>query len=283
MKTLLTVSDMRSESRAWKSRGLKIGFVPTMGFLHEGHLSLVRESKRRADVTVVSVFVNPAQFGPNEDLAAYPRDLASDSAVLEKEGVDCLFHPAAGEMYAAGHRTFVEVLDLQDRLCGRTRPGHFRGVCTVVLKLFEIVGPDMAFFGWKDAQQVVILKKMVEDLNLPVEIIPLPLVRDADGLALSSRNSYLSAEERRAARILGISLKEAADRVSGGEVDSSALIRGIRRRIEGEPLARIDYVEIVDPADLSPVSRIDGEALMAVAVSIGKTRLIDNMKVGVKR
>lgn len=281
MKVVTSVSGMKALSRQWRAKGKKIGFVPTMGYLHEGHLSLVRESKKRADLTVVSIFVNPAQFGPNEDFKKYPRDLEKDSAYLEKGGVDCLFYPDAAEIYPPGFRTYVEVRGLQDRLCGKSRPGHFQGVATVVLKLFEIVGPDIAFFGAKDAQQVLIIEKMVADLDLDVEVVTCPLVREPDGLALSSRNAYLSPEERKAALVLSISLRWAERAVAAGERDAAKVIGGIRSAIEAEPLTRIDYVEAVDPVNLEPLAEIRGDVLIALAVFVGSTRLIDNIRLHV--
>jgi pantoate--beta-alanine ligase len=279
MRIVRTVEEMKAVSREHRARGKRIGFVPTMGSLHEGHLSLVRASRERTDTTVVSIFVNPAQFGPGEDLASYPRDLERDAALLEKEGVDYVFHPEPSGMYPEGFGTFVEVGDLQDRLCGHSRPGHFRGVCTVVLKLFNIVRPDAAFFGWKDAQQVIILRRMAADLDLDVRIEALPLVRDADGLALSSRNRHLSPEERGAALVLSRSLEDARRRVEEGEKDPGAVVRGVAEAVAIEPLARLDYVEAVDPVSLRPLDRIDGEALIAMAVYVGRTRLIDNIRI----
>ncbi len=278
MRIVRSVAEMKAVSREHRARGEQIGLVPTMGFLHEGHLSLVRECRAKSDVTVVSIFVNPAQFGPKEDLGSYPRDLEGDAGRLEKEGVDYVFHPEPSDMYPEGYRTYVAVEELEERLCGRSRPGHFRGVCTVVLKLFNIVRPDVAFFGWKDAQQVIILKKMAADLDLDVRIEALPLVRDADGLALSSRNSYLSTEERKAAIVLSRSLAEARRMVEAGERDANVILGGIRKAVAGEPLARLDYVELVDLANLRPLARLDGEALLAMAVFIGRTRLIDNVR-----
>jgi len=278
MKVVRRVLEMKALARQWKKEGMKIGFVPTMGYLHDGHLSLVLESKKRADVTVVSIFVNPAQFGPNEDFKKYPRDLGKDSAYLEKGGVDCLFYPDAAEIYPPGYRTYVEVRGLQDRLCGKSRPGHFQGVATVVLKLFDIVGPDLAFFGAKDAQQVRIIGKMAADLDLNTEVVTCPIVREPDGLALSSRNAYLSPEERKAALVLSISLRWAERAISAGERDAVKVIAGIRAAIEAEPLARVDYVEAVDPVNLEPLAEIRGEALIALAVFIGSTRLIDNVR-----
>ena len=283
MRTVNTIAGMKAAAIEARSKGKTIGFVPTMGYLHEGHLSLVRESRKSADVTVVSIFVNPLQFGPQEDFRRYPRDPERDAALLEKEGVDILFLPENREMYPEGYRTSVEVAGLQEKLCGRSRPGHFRGVATVVLKLFNIVRPDYAFFGQKDAQQVVILQKMVQDLNADMEIRAMPIIREPDGLAMSSRNAYLSAEERRAALVLSSSLGEARRMFENGERAAGPIRERVSSAIAAESLARIDYVEIVDPSSLEPVERIDGEALVALAVYIGKTRLIDNEILGSTR
>ena len=277
MLTLKTIAAMREEVRALKKAGRTIGFVPTMGFLHEGHLSLVRASKEAADATVVSIFVNPTQFGPREDFARYPRDPARDSALLFEEGTDVLFAPEAEDMYPSGYCTFVEVEGLQDKLCGKTRPGHFRGVCTVVLKLFEIVRPDAAFFGQKDAQQALILKKMTADLNLGVRIEVRPIVRESDGLAMSSRNKYLSRDKRRAAVVLNRSLAEAEASIRAGERRPEAVIGLIRGLIARQPAARIDYVEIVDAGTLEPAPDAGPGRLIALAVYFGATRLIDNL------
>ena len=282
MIVLQRIKDMKAFSHERKAAGVTIGLVPTMGYLHEGHLSLVRECRANADATVVSIFVNPAQFGPNEDLQSYPRDLRQDVEMVKREGVDVVFAPPDYEMYPPGYRTFVEVHELQDRLCGRTRPGHFRGVCTIVLKLFNIVRPDIAFFGWKDAQQLIILRKMAKDLNLDVKVEGIPLVRDAEGLALSSRNSYLSAKERRAALVLSKGLREAEAMARAGEKSAKALISKVIETIREEPLACIDYVDIVSMDDFAPLERIDGDALIALAVHIGKTRLIDNIRISDK-
>jgi pantoate--beta-alanine ligase len=282
MKIISSLRQMKEASARLKRAGRTIGFVPTMGYLHEGHLSLVRASKRAADATVVSIFVNPTQFGPREDLAKYPRDLARDARMLRAEGVDILFCPKAAEMYPPGFKTYVDVHDLQNTLCGRSRPIHFRGVCTVVLKLFHIVRPDTAFFGQKDAQQTVIIRRMVRDLDLEVRIVAGPTVRNADGLALSSRNAYLSPEERRAALVLTKSLKEAKMMVSRGQRRAAVLIGRIRSRLRAEPLAREDYVAVVDAKDLEPLSLVKDRALIALAVYIGRTRLIDNVTVRVK-
>ncbi len=279
MNILRSVAEMKAFSRERRAAGATIGLVPTMGYLHEGHLSLVRGCRANADVTVVSIFVNPAQFGPKEDLRSYPRDLERDVKMLEREGADVVFVPPDDAIYPAGYGTFVEVQGLQDKLCGRSRPGHFRGVCTIVLKLFNIVRPDVAFFGWKDAQQLIILQKMARDLDLDVRVEGLPLVRDADGLALSSRNSYLSAEERRAALVLSKGLREAEAMIRAGEKNARPIIAKLINTMGREPLARIDYLEIVSPDDLMPVERLEGGALVALAVYIGKTRLIDNIRI----
>jgi len=282
MKTITKIGEMRSAVKALKSQGKTIGFVPTMGYLHEGHLSLVRESIKKADSTVVSVFINPAQFGPTEDFEDYPRDMKRDSEILEKEGVDYLFVPEVKEMYPEGYKTYVEVCGFQDRLCGRSRPGHFRGVSTVVLKLFNIVNPDFSFFGQKDAQQAIILEKMVQDLDLEVKIEILPIIREEDGLALSSRNTYLNTEERRAALVLSESLGEAQKMIEKGEKDVESIISRMKEIIKGEPLAKIDYIEIVDMDNLNPLTSIGKKVLVALAVFIGKVRLIDNVIVHTK-
>jgi len=282
MEILKTIPEMKEAVRERKSQGMSVGFVPTMGYLHDGHLSLVQESLKRTDSTVVSVFVNPAQFGPKEDFKEYPRDLKRDAEILERMGVNFLFAPDAGEMYPEGYKTYVKVHDLQDRLCGRSRPGHFRGVCTVVLKLFNIVNPDISFFGQKDAQQAIILKRMAKDLNLDVKIDVLPIVREGDGLALSSRNTHLNPEERKAAVSLSRSLKEAQMMTESGERDTEKIIQRMREIIGKEPLAEIDYIDIVDMNGLEPIKKIDKEALIALAVFIGKVRLIDNIFVRTK-
>ncbi len=276
MKIIKKIDEMRSTVSSIKFQEKSIGFVPTMGYLHEGHLSLVRESIQKTDVTVVSIFVNPTQFGPAEDFKEYPRDLDRDSEILEKEGADYLFVPEADEIYPQGYKTYVEVHDLQEKLCGRSRPSHFQGVCTVVLKLFNIINPDASFFGQKDAQQAIILKKMVKELNLELKIDVLPIIREEDGLALSSRNKYLTPEERKAALVLSKSLKEAESMMEKGQRDSAAIIKRMKEIIGLEPLVKIDYVEIVDMDNLDPVSRIEKEALAAIAAFIGKVRLIDN-------
>jgi len=280
MRTETTVAGMKAAVAEPRALERTIGLVPTMGYLHEGHLSLVRECRKRADVTVASIFVNPLQFGPQEDFRHYPRNPERDASLLEEEGVDILFLPADGEMYPEGYRTSVEVAGLQDKLCGRSRPGHFKGVATVVLKLFNIVRPDYAFFGQKDVQQVVVLRRMAEDLNMDVEIKALPIIREPDGLAMSSRNTYLNAGERRAALVLFRSLEEARRMFENGERAAGRIREHLLSAIASEHLARIDYAEVVDGSSLEPVERIDGEALVVLAVYIGKTRLIDNMILG---
>jgi len=279
MRLITTVKEMKTLAQELKSGGKVIGLVPTMGYLHEGHLSLVRTSLEKTDVTVVSIFVNPTQFGPREDFSHYPRDLDRDIQILEKMGVEIVFHPEPEEMYPEGYKTYVEIPVLQTKLCGRSRPGHFRGVCTIVLKLFHIIHPELAFFGQKDAQQSIILKRMVEDLDMEVRIEVLPIVRDADGLALSSRNTYLNEGGRKAALCLWKSLSLAQSMVQRGERDPQIILQKMRGIIQKEPLAKIDYAEIVDPEELNPLSRIEGEALIAMAVYIGKVRLIDNVLV----
>ncbi len=260
-------------------RGNKtIGFVPTMGALHEGHLSLVRAAKKECGFTAVSIFVNPIQFGPKEDLKKYPRDFNEDEQLLGREKVDLIFYPSIESMYTKDFSVYVEETSLSRYLCGKSRPGHFRGVCTVVTKLFNIVSPDAAYFGRKDYQQAQIIKRMVKDLNFSLKIRVMPLIREKDGLAMSSRNAYLSPEERKKALCLYHSLKLASKMVKDGERSSNTIIRGMKRLIRGEASrARIDYVSIVDTETLKDIKKIEGRALAAVAVYIGKTRLIDNM------
>ncbi len=268
---------MKSALRDVSSLGKSVGFVPTMGYLHEGHLSLVKASLKDTDCTVVSIFVNPTQFGPREDFKEYPRDLARDSRLLEELGVDFLFCPDYTEMYPPDYKTYVEVEDLQNKWEGLSRPGHFRGVCTVVLKLFHIVRPDIAFFGQKDAQQAIVLKRMVSDFNLDVRIEVKPTVREKDGLALSSRNVYLNPEQRQAALCLSRSLNEAASKIRSGERRTAPLMERMREIIDGEDLAKLDYIAIVDTASLEPLKEIKKEALIALAVFFGSIRLIDNI------
>jgi pantoate--beta-alanine ligase len=279
MNTVRKIKEMKSVVRDVRSLGKNVGFVPTMGYLHEGHLSLVQASLQSADCTVVSIFVNPAQFGPKEDFKEYPRDFARDSRLLEKLGVDLLFCPDYTEMYPPDYKTYIEVESLQDKLCGPSRPGHFRGVCTVVLKLFNIVQPDVAFFGQKDAQQAIVLKRMVSDLNLAVRVEVMPTVREEDGLALSSRNVYLDPEQRQAAICLSRSLNEAAEMIQSGERRTDPLMDRMREIIDREDLAKLDYIAIVDTSSLEPLKEIKKEALIALAVFFGSVRLIDNMMV----
>lgn len=276
MTIVKTIGEVRAQVRAWRARGLTVGLVPTMGYLHEGHQSLIARSVAENDRTVVSDFVNPIQFGPNEDLAAYPRDMDRDAALCEATGADLIFHPEAEEMYAPDFCTYVDMDHLTGGLCGKTRPTHFRGVCTVVSKLFHIVQPDRAYFGQKDAQQLAVIRRMVRDLNMPLDIVGCPIVREADGLAKSSRNTYLSAAERRAALCLSRGLNRGRAAIEAGETDAAKVKAVITAEIEAEPLARIDYVEIVDWNSLEPVDTATGPILAAVAVYIGKTRLIDN-------
>jgi len=268
---------MRAASRAARLTGLRLGLVPTMGALHDGHLSLVRAAKAQCDVVVVSIFVNPLQFGPNEDLAKYPRTFERDCELLEREGIDFLFAPSAEEMYPADAVTFVTVEGLSDKLCGRSRPGHFRGVTTVVAKLFDIVEPDLAFFGQKDAAQATIIRRMVRDLDFAVEIMVSPIVRELDGLAMSSRNAYLSPQQRKSALVLYRSLAEVKRRFDQGERNAANLIEAGRHVLAQESAVRPDYLEIVDPDTLDPLPELNRPALVAVAAFLGSTRLIDNL------
>ncbi len=279
METIHTIDWMKQAARQAREEGEILGFVPTMGALHEGHLSLVRAARQSCSRVVVSLFVNPKQFGPQEDFARYPRDFEGDRAKLEQEGVAILFAPQAEEMYPAGFRTYVSLEGLSERLCGKSRPGHFRGVTTVVLKLLEIVRPHFAFFGRKDAQQARIIRQMVGDLNLDTEIVVCPIVREADGLAMSSRNAYLHADERQAAMVLYRSLSRARKLIEQDERSVPLLVSEMRKWIEAERLAGIDYLEIVDADTLEPKLELRGRCLVALAVFFGKTRLIDNMMV----
>jgi pantoate--beta-alanine ligase len=277
MKICKTIEEMRSASSAVRREGKRFGFVPTMGALHEGHLSLVRAAKAKSDVVAVSIFVNPLQFGPTEDLAKYPRSFERDRELLEKEAVDIVFAPQPEEMYPKGAVTYVTVEGLSEKLCGRSRPGHFRGVATVVAKLFHIVEPDLAFFGQKDAAQATIIRRMVRDLNLPVEIVVCPIVRESDGLAMSSRNAYLNPQERKTALVANRSLTETKNRFDQGERNAIALIAVGKQIVAQEPVARLDYFEIVNPVTLDPMQELTSPALVAVGVFIGNTRLIDNI------
>jgi len=283
MRIAKTIAETRMTVRELRADGRSVGLVPTMGALHAGHLSLVRAAQAQCDAVVVSIFVNPTQFGPNEDFAKYPRTWEADCALLESEGVELIFAPGAGEMYPAGANTFVEVEGVSDRLDGASRPGHFRGVATVVAKLFHIVAPDKAFFGQKDAAQVAVLRRMVRDLNFDLELVVCPIVREADGLAMSSRNRYLSAEERRQGLVLSRALRRVEQQVGEGMVESAALIREALAVLAEEPVVRVDYCRIVDPDSLEDVSDVSGGALVAVAAWVGTTRLIDNVVVKPQR
>ncbi len=275
LQEIHSAAEMQAIALALKREGKTIGLCPTMGYLHAGHLSLAKAARAENDVVVMSIFVNPIQFGPNEDYAVYPRDMAHDKALVE-DCVDYIFAPQPEDMYPEGFHTEVAVHELTRHLCGASRPGHFNGVSTVVSKLFNIVQPDRAYFGQKDAQQLAVIRRMVRDLNFPLEIVPMPIVREADGLALSSRNRYLSAEERQQALILNQSLQAAAAAVAAGERDAKKLTDSVRARIQTMPLAEIDYVELVDE-DMQPAEDISGWRLLALAVRFGKTRLIDNI------
>jgi pantoate--beta-alanine ligase len=280
MQIYNTIDLMRGASRAARKDGKRVGLVPTMGALHEGHLSLVRAAKEQSDFVAVSVFVNPTQFGPNEDFSKYPRSFGRDCEMLEGEGVDAVFAPSAEEMYPGGASTSVIVEGLSDKLCGRSRPGHFHGVATVVSKLFHIVEPDRAFFGQKDAAQVAVIRRMVRDLDMPVEIKVCPIVREPDGLALSSRNAYLDAEQRKTALVLSQSLRRIERAFDSGEKSAPKLIAGGKELFLAMPAAKLDYLEIVDPDILDPVKRIEKRSLVAVAAFVGSTRLIDNILLG---
>lgn len=274
MKIVKSIDELRKDLKGYKLEGKSIGLVPTMGFLHEGHASLIRKARAENDIVVVSDFINPIQFGPKEDLKTYPRDLEADSKLCENIGVDFIFTPEASEMYH-DRKTFVDIEDMSNNLCGAKRPGHFRGVCTVCTKLFNITGADRAYFGQKDAQQVAIIKKVVFDLNIPIEIIPCPIVREDDGLALSSRNTYLSKEERKTALCLSKAIFKGEDLAKSGSSVSEVLSK-MKEIISSEKLARIDYISAVDLSTMEDAKDFDGDRLVAIAVFIGKTRLIDN-------
>ena len=279
MEIIQRILQMKEISKKVRSEGKVIGFVPTMGYLHQGHLSLVREARRMSDVIVVSIFVNPTQFGPNEDFERYPRDETRDVELLSEEKVDYLYLPKAEEMYPANYSTHVKVKDLSDRLCGLSRPTHFEGVTTVVLKMFHIVDPHFAFFGQKDAQQWLIVQRMVKDLNMDVEIVRCPIVRESDGLAMSSRNLYLSPEERKAATVLYRSLEHALARIEEGERKAKTILKEMRQIIEAEPLARIDYLAATDLVELKDLRNVKGKCLISVAAYFGSSRLIDNIMI----
>lgn len=276
MQVLNTIKEVRENVKQWKREGLSVGLVPTMGYLHEGHGSLIKKAVEENDKVVVSDFVNPMQFGPTEDLASYPRDLDKDTAYCESLGADIVFAPTPEEMYVDGFSTYVDMNVLTEELCGLSRPVHFRGVCTVVNKLFNIVTPDRAYFGEKDAQQLAIIKHMVQDLNMDIEVIGCPIIREEDGLAKSSRNTYLSDEERKAALILSKSIKLGQELVAAGEKDADVVVQKMSELINSEPLAKIDYVKAVNGLTMQQQKEVKAPMLVAIAVYIGKTRLIDN-------
>ena len=271
-----TIQEVRTAVKAWKKQGLTVGFVPTMGYLHEGHQSLIDAAVAQNDKVVVSIFVNPMQFGPTEDLEQYPRDLERDRNLCKAAGAALIFHPEPEEMYGKNFCSFVDMTGLTEGLCGKSRPVHFRGVCTVVTKLLNIVQPDRAYFGQKDAQQLAVIRRMVEDLNMDVTIVGCPIIREPDGLAKSSRNTYLSPEERQAALVLSRALKAGKEKLEQGVREADLLLDTMREIICQEPMAKIDYVELVDAETLQPINRVDREILVALAVFVGKTRLIDN-------
>jgi pantoate--beta-alanine ligase len=276
MEISKTIAEIRALVRSWKAAGLTVGLTPTMGFLHEGHKSLIRRALDECDKAVVTIFVNPTQFGPNEDLSSYPRDLEGDLEICRTLGASAVFCPETKEMYPSQCLTFAEAPELSQELCGRSRPGHFRGVLTVVAKLFNITQPDKAYFGLKDAQQYFVIRRMVKDLNFPIEMVPCPTVRESDGLALSSRNSYLSKEQRKAALILAKALAAGRELIDKGEKDPRAIENRIKEVVQSEPLARLDYATIVDLHRLTEAQSLEGGYLTALAVNIGQTRLIDN-------
>ena len=282
MEIVKEIEKMTALSQKWHQAGKIIAFVPTMGYFHQGHLSLISEGKKQGDVLVVSLFVNPIQFGPKEDLAAYPRNLQRDASLAEKEGTDVLFVPEEKEMYPEGYQTYVEVTQLTKYLCGVSRPGHFKGVTTVVAKLFNIIRPHIAIFGLKDYQQYIVIKRMIRDLNYPIKIIGCPIVREPDGLAMSSRNVYLTSEQRTSALSLYKSLNIAQEMVNKGEKKAKTIIEAVTTFIQKHPYTKIDYVKLCDPETLEELEEIRGNALLALAVKVGKARLIDNTILGVK-
>lgn len=282
MRVIEKISELKAAVAAQRKAGKTVGLVPTMGYLHKGHISLVEASRRDNDITVVSIFVNPVQFGINEDFDKYPRDIEGDSQKAEEAGTDIIFAPSAAEMYPQGYSTYVDLEGITDRMCGKSRPGHFKGVATVVTKLFNIVQPDRAYFGQKDAQQVAVIRKMVRELNMNVEITTCPIIREKDGLAMSSRNVYLNSEERKAALVLSKSLLKAGELIVEGERDVNKICSFLEKEIGAESLADIDYITVVDAVTLDEVSKLRGSVLAAVAVRFGKTRLIDNIVVEVR-
>ncbi len=271
-----TINEVRTQVKEWKKQGLTVGFVPTMGYLHEGHKSLIDRAVEENDRVVVSDFVNPIQFGQNEDLSTYPRDIEADKALCEKAGASMLFNPEPDEMFLPDFCTFVETQNLSKELCGKTRPIHFRGVCTIVSKLFNIVTPDKAYFGQKDAQQLAVIRRMVRDLNMDIDVVGCPIIRESDGLAKSSRNTYLSEIERQAALVLSKAVFLGQDLMKNGERNADTIINKMSDLINKEPLAKIDYVQLVDADSIEPLAEAKGRVLVAMAVYIGKTRLIDN-------
>ena len=277
MRIIGSISDIRAIVRAQKKLGKTIGLVPTMGYLHKGHISLVEASVRENDYTIISIFVNPTQFGPNEDYVKYPRNMQKDSQLAEEAGVDVVFAPEAKEIYLDGFKTYVNVEGITKILCGKTRPGHFKGVATIVNKLFNIIEPDKAYFGQKDAQQVAVIKRMAADLNINIEIVACPIVREHDGLAMSSRNTYLSPDERKAALVLSRSLFEAGEMIGSGERRKGIILAQILKNLNCEKLANIEYVDILNADTMGEIKKIEGKVLIALAVKFGTTRLIDNI------
>ena len=280
MQVITKIGQLKQIVHTAKREGKTVGLVPTMGYLHEGHLTLMRRARQEQGLVIATLFVNPLQFGPQEDYADYPRDLERDCKLAESTGIDVLFAPSVDEMYPAGNGkilSFVDVEKITATLCGASRPGHFRGVATVVTKLFNIAEADVAYFGQKDAQQVAVIRRMTEDLNMNVKIVAVPIVREPDGLAMSSRNKYLAPAQRQAALVLSRSLERAASLLAAGERDSALILAAVRELIDQQPLAEIDYVSLVDPLSLAAIERVEQQALLALAVKFGKTRLIDNM------
>jgi pantoate--beta-alanine ligase len=277
MRIIETIKDLKAIIKSQKTSGKTIGFVPTMGYLHDGHISLAKESLCNNDFTIMSIFVNPTQFGKNEDFGKYPRSLDRDSQMAEQAGVDVIFIPAVIELYPEGYKTYINVEGITEKLCGITRPGHFKGVTTIVNKLFNIVEPNKAYFGQKDAQQAIVIKKMVKDLNMNIEIVICPIVREADGLALSSRNVYLNPEERRSALVLSKSLFYVEDMIKKGEHCKEKIINFIREKIALEKLASVDYISVANAETLDEIEKLEGKILIALAVRFGQTRLIDNV------
>lgn len=270
------IDEVRRKVKEWRKQGLSVGLVPTMGYLHEGHKSLIDRAVAENDRVVVSDFVNPIQFGAGEDLATYPRDIEADKRLCGQAGAHLIFHPQPAEMYAPDFSTYVEMQEVSEGLCGKTRPTHFRGVCTVVCKLFHIVMPDRAYFGQKDAQQLAVIRRMVRDLDMDIQIVGCPIIREPDGLAKSSRNTYLNEEERKAALVLSKAVFHGQDMMEKGERDAGTILSSMKKLIEAEPLAKIDYVEMVDADTIAPLAKAQGRVLTAMAVYIGSTRLIDN-------